>query len=65
VQQSASLLLLGEAVSALTDTIRTKYTTIDWRGIKGFRNIIIHEYFGVSVKMVWLVVIKELPILKK
>ncbi|WP_247232854.1 HepT-like ribonuclease domain-containing protein [Telluribacter sp. SYSU D00476] len=59
------LTIIGEAVNALSVETKAKYTSIDWRGIKGFRNIIVHEYFGVSVRMVWVVVVKELPVLKE
>ncbi len=28
------------------------------------RNLLIHEYFGVSLKRVWMTVINDLPVLK-
>ncbi|WP_409012965.1 DUF86 domain-containing protein [Emticicia sp. C21] len=59
------LITVGEASLHLSEEIKEKYYEIDWRGIKGFRNIMTHEYFGISVKMVWVVVINELPKLKK
>ena len=58
------LMIVGEASIYLTEETKEKHPEIDWRGIKGFRNIITHEYFGVSIKMIWAVVIKELPKLK-
>ncbi len=58
------LMIIGEASIYFTEEIKLKYPEIDWKGIKGFRNIITHEYFGVSIKMVWAVIIKELPTLK-
>ena len=58
------LMIIGEAAIYLSDETKELFPEIDWKGIKGFRNIIVHEYFGVSVTMVWLVVIKELPKLK-
>lgn len=58
------LITIGEASLHLSEEIKEKYDEIDWRGIKGFRNIMTHEYFGISVKMVWVVVINELPKLK-
>lgn len=29
------------------------------------RNKLIHEYFGVDLKLVWLTIQKDIPILKK
>jgi len=56
--------IIGEATAAISDTLKEKYPTIDWQPIKRFRNVIIHEYFGVSVQILWGVVQKELPKLK-
>ena len=55
---------IGEATAAISVTLKEKYPTIEWQPIKRFRNVIIHEYFGVSVQILWGVVQKELPILK-
>lgn len=46
------LTIIGEAANALTPTTRDQFPHIDWRGIRGFRNIVVHEYFGMSVRMV-------------
>ncbi len=36
-----------------------------WRKIIDFRNVIVHEYSGVSLGRVWQVIQKDLPELKK
>ena len=56
--------IIGEATAAISDTLKEKYPTIEWQPIKRFRNVIIHEYFGVSVQILWGVAQKELPKLK-
>ena len=56
--------IIGEATAAISDTLKEKYPTIEWQPIKRFRNVIINEYFGVSVQILWGVVQKELPKLK-
>ncbi|NTW31419.1 MAG: DUF86 domain-containing protein [Bacteroidetes bacterium] len=57
--------IIGEAASKLTEEIKEKYNYIEWFKIKAFRNIIAHEYFGVSKIQVWGVVYIDLPKLKK
>lgn len=56
--------IIGEATAALSDELKKKYPEVEWQPIKRFRNVIVHEYFGVSIQIVWGVVQKELPLLK-
>jgi uncharacterized protein with HEPN domain len=56
--------IIGEATASISSDTKLKYPEIEWQPIKQFRNIIAHEYFGVSTQIVWGVVKKELPGLK-
>lgn len=56
---------MGEAVGRLSDNIKKGSPEIMWREISDMRNKLIHEYFGVDLKVVWAVVEKDLPSLKK
>ena len=44
-----NLEIAGEAVKHLTEDVRARYSGLDWKKIAGFRDILIHEYFGVNV----------------
>ena len=57
--------IIGEAASKLSDETKEKYNHIEWFKIKAFRNVIAHEYFGISKIQVWGVVCMDLPKLKK
>lgn len=57
--------IIGEAASKISDEIKDKYPGIEWYKIKAFRNVIAHEYFGLSKIQTWAVVSTDLPLLKK
>ena len=53
--------IIGEAVKHLPENITSKYGSIGWRDIKDFRNLLIHEYFGVDIEIVWNTIHEDLP----
>jgi len=57
--------IIGEAISKIIDILIEKEPSYPWRLIKDFRNLIVHEYFGVDSEIVWDLVKNELPILKE
>ena len=56
--------IIGEAVRHLPESIKNKRTDIPWRQISGMRNVIVHEYFGVTLEMIWVVATDDMLILK-
>lgn len=56
--------IIGEAVRNLPEETRQLASAVAWRQIMAMRNILIHEYFGVDLKLVWRVVQKDLPAFK-
>jgi uncharacterized protein with HEPN domain len=53
--------IIGEAVGKLSDSLKNEHAQINWQDIKDFRNLLIHEYFGIDFEIVWSVVIEDLP----
>ena len=57
--------ITGEACNALSDEVKMQHPSIPWKSIIGFRNISIHEYFGVNLHLVWEIANNDLPGLKE
>ncbi len=60
-----NLEIIGEASKYIPDNVKNRFQKVDWKGILGLRNRIAHEYFGVSLEIVWNIVKQELPTLEE
>ncbi|MEO7120527.1 MAG: HepT-like ribonuclease domain-containing protein, partial [Ginsengibacter sp.] len=45
--------VLGEACKYVSDETKLKNPLIEWRKIGDFRNILIHDYFGINHDILW------------
>jgi uncharacterized protein with HEPN domain len=59
-----NLEIIGEATKKISQGIRDQYSDIPWREMAGMRDVLIHEYFGVDLNIIWNVVESELPKIK-
>ena len=53
--------IIGEATNRLPNEFKTQYPNIDWDRIRGFRNRIVHDYFGIDNSIVWKIIENYLP----
>ena len=60
-----NLSVIGEAVINIPKEIKTKNPDVAWKEIKGMRNKVIHEYFGIDEEILWRTIREDLPIFKK
>lgn len=56
-----ALEILGEAAKKIPEEIRRQYDDVPWREMTGTRDVLIHEYFGVNLAVVWRTVQEDLP----
>lgn len=59
-----NFIVIGEMVEKLSETFLAQHTEIDWLKVKGFRNIIAHNYFGIDAEEVWQIIHSSLTELK-
>ena len=56
-----NFMIIGEAVARIPDDFKMQHEHINWRQIKDFRNVIVHDYFGIDSTIVWDIIHESLP----
>ena len=59
-----NLIIIGEASSRIPEEISLNHPEVPWNDMRAMRNFVVHEYFGVSDKILWDTVQTDLPPLK-
>ena len=57
--------VIGEAAGYIPEAIQERHPDLGWLEMRGMRNIMIHEYFGISLPIIWRTVIHDLPLLSR
>ncbi|EHL04711.1 putative toxin-antitoxin system, antitoxin component [Desulfitobacterium hafniense DP7] len=60
-----NLEIIGEAAKRVSQGLKEQTAEIPWRQMAGLRDVLIHDYMGISLNIVWNVVQNELPQLKR
>lgn len=56
-----NLIIIGEAASHVPEEISLNHPEVPWNDMRALRNFVVHEYFGVSDKILWDTVQIDLP----
>jgi len=59
-----NLEIIGEATKNIPQDVKEQNSEIPWKQMAGLRDVLIHDYMGISLKIVWNVIQNELPQLK-
>jgi uncharacterized protein with HEPN domain len=59
------LTVIGEAAARLPSELRDRHSEIPWADIVAFRNLVVHEYFGLSWPIVWITATADVPSLHR
>ena len=60
-----NFLIIGEMVLRLEQDFMDAHKEIEWHKIRGFRNLVAHDYFGIDAEEVWDIIRNKMPPLKK
>ena len=56
---------LAESSQRISNALKEQYPQVDWRIVSAFRNVVVHDYLGISLDRVWDIVQNDLPGLKE
>lgn len=57
--------IIGEAVKKLPADLKRKHPEIEWKKIAGLRDLLVHEYFGINMEIIWDITTNKIPQLKE
>jgi uncharacterized protein with HEPN domain len=57
--------VIGEAAKRIPEQYRQAQPEIPWRELSGLRDVLIHQYEGVSIAEIWRIIEKDLETLRK
>ena len=60
-----NLQVLSESTQRLSDDLRSGHPEVNWRGMAGFRNVLVHGYLGIKLARVWEIIERDLPLLEQ
>jgi len=59
-----NLQTLAESATRMSAPAKESCREVDWKGITGFRNVLVHDYLGVDLERIWLIIQRDIPVLK-
>jgi uncharacterized protein with HEPN domain len=60
-----NLQTLAESSQHLSEVVKASQPLVDWKGLAGFRNVLVHNYLGVDLELVYRAVEQDVPKLKR
>lgn len=59
-----NLHVMAESTQRLSTVAQESQPAVDWRALAAFRNVVVHDYLGVDLELIWLIVKNNVPELK-
>ena len=54
-------MIIGEAVKYISEEIKMKFPQIPWSSMVALRNILIHNYLGIDLEIIYKIAKKDFP----
>ena len=52
--------IIGKAANRIDNSFKENNPNLEWSRLRGFRNRIVHDYFGIDYEIVWSIINKDL-----
>ncbi len=56
---------LTETTQRLSDDLKAAHPEVEWATLAAFRNVLVHDYLGIDIELVWTVITQDIPEFKK
>lgn len=60
-----NLQIIEEVAKKVPDDIRLSFPKVEWKKITGFRDLLVHVYFGIDNSILWEIIQRKIPELLK
>lgn len=57
--------IIGEAANHISEELKDEFQEMDWFKLRGFRNRIVHHYFGIDYGIIWQLIELQIPQMEK
>ena len=58
---SRALEIAGEAAKQIPDEVQARHPQVNWRKIKGFRDVLAHAYLQLKSEIIWDAAVNKAP----
>lgn len=55
---------MTETTQRLSNDFKSEHPEVDWAKLAAFRNVLVHDYLGLDLEVVWIVVTRDVPAFK-
>lgn len=52
---------MSETTQRLSANLKSTNPDVEWATLAAFRNVLVHDYLGIDIELVWIVVAQDLP----
>lgn len=56
---------MTETTQRVSTELKDDHPEIEWKILSAFRNVLVHDYLGIDLELVWTVVSRDLPEFKQ